>query len=122
MDSSYVVTESARNVCRELGSGYRENVYHQALIAELSKNDIEITTEPTIPVYYAGKPVARVHPDLIVGDGNEKFIVELKAGSDGTDQLQTYIDTAERAGMSDIEGGVMVSFGDISDFFTTELY
>lgn len=103
------VEDSAERVNDELGAGLRENAYHESLLVELSDRGVPFTTEATIPVMYRGKPVARMHPDLMVGD-DELLIVEVKSGRDGTDQLRGYIEHARKSSM-DIAGGIMVSFG-----------
>lgn len=109
MDVPDTVRACARDVNDELGSGLRENAYHKALEVALSDEGVQFTTEATIPVLYRGLPVARMHPDLIVGD-DDRYILELKANRDGTQQLKSYLDYAE-ANEMECEGGLMLSFG-----------
>jgi GxxExxY protein len=105
------VRECAEDVQAELGPNLRENAYHEALLVALSNEGVQATSEATIPVLYRGFPVARMHPDLIVGS-DERYILELKVDRDGTAQLRTYLDYAARNDMDDIVGGLMFSFGD----------
>lgn len=105
------VKQSANDVNDELSPNLRENAYHEAMKVELSERGIVFTSEATIPVMYRGFPVARMHPDLIVGE-DERFILELKADRDGRDQLRTYLQYAEKIDMTDVEGGLMISFGE----------
>jgi GxxExxY protein len=104
------IEEAADEVHGELDSSHRENVYHQAMLVELSDRDVSYTTEATIPVMYKGMPVARGHPDLIV-EGDDRYIVELKSGrNSGTKQLERYLQMAADNDM-DIAGGFVVTFG-----------
>lgn len=107
------VRECARDVNSSLGGGLRENAYHKALLVALSDEGVQHTTEATIPVIYREYPVARLHPDLIVGD-DERYIVELKVDADGSRQLQRYLDFA-RENQMDVEGGLAISFGNRLD-------
>lgn len=110
MNTVDVVRECAHDVNDELGPGLRENCYQKALALALSERDIKFTTEATIPVLYRGFPVARMHPDLIVSDGNDAYIVELKVDSDGSGQAARYVEYAQRNDMG-YDGGIAVSFG-----------
>lgn len=111
MSLSETVEECARDVQDELGPHLRENAYQEALKVALSDEGIQHTEEATIPVMYRGFPVARIHPDMIIGD-DERYILELKVDRDGSDQLQTYLNYADEVEMEDIEGGLMLSFGE----------
>jgi len=104
------VQECAQDVNDELGPYLRENAYHKALEVALSDEGIQFTTEATIPVVYREFPVARMHPDLIVGF-DERYIVELKVNSGAEKQVKRYLDHADRLGMDDIVGGIVISFG-----------
>jgi len=105
------VRSCAQDVNDELGLGLRENAYHKALLVALSDAGIQFTTEATIPILYRDMPVARMHPDLIVGSRTtDRYIVEVKVDRDGTDQLQSYCDYADANGM-DCVGGLAISFG-----------
>lgn len=105
------VKRCAADVNSELGPHLREHAYQEALQVALTGEGVQYTTEATIPVMFRGFPVARMHPDLIVGDVY-RLILELKVGSDGTDQLRSYIDYADRIGLDDVDGGLMISFGE----------
>jgi GxxExxY protein len=112
-DIPTLVEDAASRVVDELPDGLRENAYHQALSIELSDCDgIRVTDETTIPVYYRGTPVARVHPDMcLIDDGGTRYLVEIKAGYDGREQLRQYLELAEDSSM-DVDSGIFVNFGE----------
>lgn len=112
------VKESAVDVNDELNPHLRENAYQEAMKVALSDMGIQYTEEATIPILYRDFPIARVHPDMIVGS-DERYIIELKVDHDGTQQLKTYIEYADKVGMENIEGGLMISFG--SDLMINEV-
>lgn len=103
------VVECAADVNNELGPKQTEHAYHQAFIVCLSDRGIQLSTEGTITIDYRGNPVARMHPDLIIG-GDEKLIVELKHEYDGSEQLRRYLNWSDGS-IEGVVGGVMCSFG-----------
>jgi GxxExxY protein len=68
---------AAMRVHRELGSGFLEPVYQEALATEFDERRITYSREPVVPVYYKGRslPVS-YRPDFICC---ESVVVELKA-------------------------------------------
>ncbi len=63
------------DVYNELGYGFLEKVYHNALIIELKSRGFEIESYKKINVHYKNIIVGEYIPDIIV---NESVIVELK--------------------------------------------
>lgn len=74
------LTEKVIGCCykvhNELGAGFLEKVYQNALAIELKDADIRFVQECPLNVLYRGSVVGEYFPDFIV-DG--KVIVELKA-------------------------------------------
>ncbi len=66
----------AFKVLNVLGSGFVEEVYHRALIHELTKGGMVAATKQAIQVFYDGVEVGNFIPDILV---NENVIIELKA-------------------------------------------
>ena len=67
-------------VHEELGWGWKECVYREALAIELRRVGHAVSTEVAMPIKYRGEPLSNVHArvDMLV-DGH--VIVELKAGA-----------------------------------------
>ena len=73
---AHAVIGAAIEVHRELGPGFLESIYGEALAVELALRKIPFLRQPTIGVRYKGVAVGEGRPDLIVGG---LLIVELKA-------------------------------------------
>src|SRR5580692_9044053 len=67
---------SAFKVLNALGAGFVEEVYHNALVHELTKGGLAASTKGAIQVFYDGVEVGKFIPDILV---NEMVIIELKA-------------------------------------------
>jgi len=65
----------AMSVSNELGHGYREKTYENALIVELTNQGLDIAQQTQYPVLYKGVQIDTYIPDLIV---NNKIIIEMK--------------------------------------------
>jgi GxxExxY protein len=63
-------------VANQLGSGFLEKVYENALAIELLKVGMHTEQQKAIKVYYDGRAVGDFYADLLV---EQKIIVELKA-------------------------------------------
>ena len=61
---------------RELGAGFLEQVYHRALLLELTQRGLSVESEKRIPVQYKGSVVGDYVADIVV---ERKVILELKA-------------------------------------------
>ena len=73
---AHSVIGAAIGVHRELGPGFLESVYEEAMAYELSLCFIPFARQVEVPVRYKGRTVGRHRIDLLV-DG--RLIVELKA-------------------------------------------
>ena len=73
---TYRVRGCVYEVYRQLGHGFLESVYQQALICELTRNGIRTEHEKPIVVNYKGQEIGTFRLDLLVEDS---IIVELKA-------------------------------------------
>lgn len=76
-DETYAVIGAAIEVHRELGPGFLEKVYHEALQLELGARSIPYEVEKPIGIEYKGQRLSqRYLADLVC---YEKIVVELKA-------------------------------------------
>jgi GxxExxY protein len=71
-----VVVDAALEVHRELGPGFTENVYEEALAVELRLREVLFERQQAVSVSYKGYAVCEGRVDLLVGG---ELIVELKA-------------------------------------------
>ena len=98
-------------VYNELGHGFLEKVYQNALYTELKKNGFEVESQKQIKVYYKNVEVGEYYADLIV---NDKVILELKATEAITEahefQLLNYLKS------TNIEVGLLLNFGKKPEF------
>ena len=60
----------------ELGAGFNEGIYHNALKIVLEENGLKYQTEKSFNISFQGKHIGRLRLDLIIED---KVIIEVKA-------------------------------------------
>ena len=105
-DTTSVILKSYHDVYNNLGYGFLEKVYHNALLFELKEQGLQVESQKPIKVYYKEKLVGEYFADLII---NESVIVELKASEllvyENEVQLINYL----RA--TNIEVGLLLNFG-----------
>jgi GxxExxY protein len=94
------------NVYNELGYGFLEKVYENALKIELEKAGLKVETQKKIEVYYKSEKVGHYVADLVV---NDSVILELKA----TPIIEAHIlQLFNYLKATDIEVGLLLSFGE----------
>lgn len=71
-----LIKEAAFEVRLNLGPGYLETVYQNALMFELHSRGLNAEKEVTVPVWYKGIQVGDFRADILV---NRSIILELKA-------------------------------------------
>jgi GxxExxY protein len=74
-DLSYKIIELALEVHNELGCGFLEKVYENALMVLLNRENISAKQQAPIDVYFQSKVVGQYFADILVDD---KLILELK--------------------------------------------
>lgn len=76
-EQTYAIIGAAMAVHNELGHGFLEAVYQDALEIEFKKQQIPYEREPTLNIYYSGEKLASFYrPDFICFG---KVVVETKA-------------------------------------------
>ena len=58
-EESYKIVGLCMKIHKELGAGFFESVYQEALELELKKNNIPFEKEKKLPVYYNGQPLKK---------------------------------------------------------------
>jgi len=83
---------AAIEVHRELGPGFLENIYEEALKIEFSEHNIDYESQKEIKIKYLGTEIGMHRLDLLV---EKKIIIELKAVKEFADihfaQLRSYL-------------------------------
>jgi GxxExxY protein len=86
------VIGAAVEVHKELGPGFLENIYEEALKVQLSRNGFHFESQKEIKIEYHGIPVGLHRLDLLI---QNEVIVELKAVKELADihfaQLRSYL-------------------------------
>lgn len=72
---THTIIQAIITVHRVLGPGFLEGIYQRALIIELHKLGLRVSTEFDVPIEYDGQLVGRHRLDLVL---NDCVIVELK--------------------------------------------
>jgi GxxExxY protein len=98
-------------VYNELGFGFLESVYEEAMLIALSAKGLKANQQIPIPVWFRGKKIGNFEADLIVED---VVILELKAvrllDEAHKAQLLNYLRATE------IEVGLLLNFGQRPEF------
>ena len=100
------IIECAKRIRRQLGPGFLEKVYKNAMVVELRKLKLNFETEKLIQVLYDGIVVGEYRTDIIV---EGKLVLELKATQDlsiaNEVQLVNYLTSTQ------IDDGLLINFG-----------
>ena len=99
------VIAAAIEVHRQLGPGFLEGVYEQALRIELADRGIPFESQKSIKVCYGGRVVGIHVIDLLVADS---LVVELKAVKDLEDIYYAQVKSYLRA--MDLKVGLLMNF------------
>jgi GxxExxY protein len=75
-DLTYKIIGLAMEVHNELGYGFLEKVYENAMKVQFSKSNIKADFQVQFKVNFKGEVIGEFYPDIIVDD---KVILELKA-------------------------------------------
>ena len=100
-----IVKDASCTIYKELGAGYNETVYEEALAVEFRARKIKYDVEKNTEIFYKGIKVGIHRLDFIV---EKKLVVELKAQSNLTlsnvGQTRSYLKTMK------LPNGILVNF------------
>jgi len=100
------IIEACFEVSNELGAGFLESVYQNALVVALKQKGLEVQTQVPLTVRFRDVEVGQFFADILVED---KVIVELKAIETLAPEHQAQVINYLKA--SAIEVGLLVNFG-----------
>lgn len=105
------IKKLAKDVFKELGSGYDECVYEKAMEVSLRLEKIHYENQRILPIFYKNFNIGQSKPDLIINskDGKEQIVIELKAtsaklGPKEEVQLKKYLETLK------MKKGILINF------------
>ena len=97
-------------VFNDLGCGFMEKVYQEALELELKSSNIPFEREKALQLYYRGIKLKQEYVADFICYG--KIIVELKAVSELTDKHRAQVFNYLKA--TNLDLGLLVNFGETS--------
>ena len=100
------VIECAKRIRRQLGPGFLEKVYKNAMVVELRKLKLNYEAEKQIQVLYDGIVVGEYRTDIIV---EGKLILELKAIQELT--IANEVQLVNYLTSTGIDDGLLINFG-----------
>mgnify|MGYP001152375292 CR=1 FL=1 len=105
-ESTEKIIKAFYRVYDNLGYGFLEKVYENAMLIELKKLGIPAVAQSPIRVFYDGKTVGEYFADILV---DNKVIVELKSAETIAPEHEAQLLNYLRA--TDIEVGLLLNFG-----------
>lgn len=105
-DITEIIIKAFYNVYNQLGYGFLEKVYENALLIELKKFNLECVAQKPVEVFYDELKVGFYIADIIV---NNAVIIEVKAAEALCEEHEAQLTNYLRA--ADIEVGLLLNFG-----------
>ena len=106
-DEVYQIIGAAIEVHRELGSGFLESVYEEAMVLESKARQIPYETQITIPIFYKDQRLEKEFIADYIGYG--KIIVEFKCIPKLTKVEEAQIINYLKATRKEV--GLLINFG-----------
>ena len=105
-DLSYRIVGLAMRVHRELGYGFLEKVYENALMVLMRKEEIPAAQQKPVTVFFEGESVGDYYADILVDD---VIIIELKVAEKIADVHRAQILNYLKA--TGLKLGLLINFG-----------
>jgi GxxExxY protein len=105
-DLTKKILEASFEVSNELGAGFLESVYQNALVIALAEKVLKAESQKALCVKFRGKIVGNYIADIVV---NDKVILELKSVSSLSNEHQAQLINYLKA--TGIEVGLLINFG-----------
>ena len=97
----------AYDVYNQLGFGFSEKIYENAMMIKLAQKDVQAVQQSPIKVYFEGQLIGEYVIDIFV---NEKVIVELKAVSELSRAHEVQLVNYLKA--TGVKVGLLINFGE----------
>jgi GxxExxY protein len=110
-DITALIIKAFYNVYNQLGYGFLEKVYENALLIELRKLGLDCIPQFPVEVFYDEQKVGFYIADIIV---NNCVIIEIKAAEAICEEHEAQLTNYLRA--TDIEVGLHLNFGKKAEF------
>jgi GxxExxY protein len=101
-----VIIKCCYDVMNELGTGFLESIYKNALLVALLQENIEVQVERSFHVHFRGKKVGSYRADIVVADS---VITELKCCKILLPEHQAQVINYLKA--TNLPAGILVNFG-----------
>ena len=104
---TYAMISAGMYVHSELGCGFVELPYQEAMLVEMRFRSIPFVREPSLPIQYRGESLpCRYEPDFICYD---EVVLELKAVEKLTDKHRSQVINYLK--VSKLQRGLLMNFG-----------
>lgn len=110
-DLTSLILKTFYEVYNELGYGFLEKVYQNALLIELRKKGLEATPNKKIKVFYKGENVGDYYAGIIV---NDTIVLELKAADYIVEEFENQMLNYLKG--TDCDIGLLLNFGKKPEF------
>ena len=110
-DLTDLILKTYYEVYNELGYGFLEKVYQNALYIELKNKGLDVVAQKKIKVYYKNIEVGDYYADLMI---NDTIILELKAADYIVEEFENQLLNYLRG--TDCEVGLLLNFGKKPEF------
>ena len=108
-------------IYNELGAGYKENVYHSAVLIELRNHGVQFHSEVICPIQYKGIQIGFERADIVIYDNQQmSSVLELKAQHGSITnkeltQIRKYLKNFN------VESGLLINFSNTLEIYSVTI-